>query len=1018
MDCRPSADRHTGRMQIADRVQQYAARLAEYTRQTYNETEVRVDFVNPFFKALGWDVDNETGLPQYLREVTHEATVIVEENGCKRSKKPDYSFRVGTETLFYLETKKPAVDITADNAPAFQLRRYGWSGNLKISVLTNFTDLYIYDCSVRPVETDDVGVALLAHYTYTEYVEKFDEIYGLLSKEAVLSGAFASQFENIHEAFRREPFDEYFLRQIKEWRLDLGKDIRHNHPALDEETLNISVQRILNRIIFLRICEDRSIEQYETLKLIQTYDELKRLFIAADRKYDSDLFRMLEEDRITVSDDILLDIFRSLYYPNNSYEFSVVDPFIIGQIYELFLDEKLCVSEDGSVTAVQKPEAVDSQGAVNTPKNITDIIVEQALSALCNGRDITEIRDIRIADICCGSGSFLLSAYEYIVNYHIDWLINHDRENAVRDGRLIAVPGTDVFRLSYSMRRNILVRNIWGVDIDPLAVEVAKFGLFLKLLEDTGIEEIEAYTEITGEGFLPKLDHHIKTGNSLVGTAYAHYDPEVFERKGALEQIRMFDWDAEFGIGGFDAIIGNPPYIRVQNMVRYSPREYGFYKSPFSGYQTAGSELLDKYFLFVERAWSLLKDGGTIGYIVPHKFMNIMSGEALRHFLTARGSIRKIIHFGTHQVFKNRSTYTCILILGKPARHTFEIAFVRDWNRFLFDHQAEYNTYTDAALGDAPWIFIPGQISERLTALQGKCSLLSDMARIFVGVQTSSDKVYIITAAREDDGYVYFQDKNGTDRRIEKGILRKSIYDARLRKYQAIIPNSYIIFPYHNESGKPKLIDIDTMETEYPYAFEYLLSFKEELDRRNMTPPRTDENWYAYGRSQSLARFISGEHLIWPVLSLDSNYVYDSDLVVFTGGGNGPFYGIELKAGTEESIFYIQAILNHWLMELLIRKSASTFRGGYYSHGKQFVSRLPIYRIDFSDGTQKAAHDAIVDKVHQIEKLNLRKREAQNSAAAATIQRAIEAAHNKLSAMVDGLYGVEGLRVTETNETD
>lgn len=251
-----SANLEEMKQRTVERVQQYATHLAEYRRQSYNETEVRVDFVNPLFKSLGWDVDNEAGLPQHLREVTHEATVLVEEDGQKRNKKPDYSFRVGTETLFYLETKKPSVDITTDNSPAFQLRRYGWSGNLKISVLTNFNDLYIYDCTVRPVEDDDIGVALIAHYTYEEYVDKFDEIYGLLSKEAVLSGAFASNFESIKGAFRREPFDEYFLRQIKEWRLAIGEDIVNNTPDIDTDTLNICVQRILNRIIFLRSCED------------------------------------------------------------------------------------------------------------------------------------------------------------------------------------------------------------------------------------------------------------------------------------------------------------------------------------------------------------------------------------------------------------------------------------------------------------------------------------------------------------------------------------------------------------------------------------------------------------------------------------------------------------------------------------------------------------------------------------------------------------------------------------------
>lgn len=1018
MDHYYSVDRDEMARKMSERVHQYAMRIKEYTRPTYNETEVRVEFVNPFFKALGWDVDNEAGLPQHIREVTHEATVLVDEDGKKRSKKPDYSFRVGTETLFYLETKKPSVDITTDNAPAFQLRRYGWSGNLKISVLTNFADLYIYDCSVRPIESDDVGVALIAHYTYSEYEEKFDEIYALLSKEAVVSGSFAERFENIKGAFRREPFDEYFLKQIKSWRLSLGTEIRRNVPLIDEETLNISVQRILNRIIFLRICEDRNFEQYETLKQIKSYSELKELFAAADQKYDSGLFDVLEEDRIAVSDDVLLSIFCDLYYPNNSYEFSVVDPFIIGQIYELFLDEKLELNDDGSVVATQKLEAVDSQGAVNTPKNVTDIIVEQTLSKIFEAKALADVQSARIADICCGAGNFLLSSYEFVVNYNIDWLIQNDRDNAIQDGRLLMMPGTDTYRLSFALRRDILIKNIWGVDIDPLAVEVTKFSLFLKLLEDTDIAEINSFMESSHERVLPRLDNNIKNGNSLVGIAYAKYDPDVFEREGALEEIRMFDWTAEFGKNGFDAIVGNPPYIRVQNMVHYSPKEYGFYKSNYSGFETADSELLDKYYLFIERAWSLLKNGGVIGYIVPHKFMNIMSGESLRKFLSSRGAVREIVHFGTHQAFKNRSTYTCILILGKSDNPSYEIAFVQDWNRFLFEHKAEYTSYPSETLGSSPWTFIPGQITDRLTAIESQCSHLNELARIFVGVQTSNDKVYILTADSMDNDYVYFHDKNGVARKVEKGILRKSIYDVRLQKYQAIIPNSYIIFPYLNEAGKPALIDINTMRTEYPFALDYLYSFKEELDRRNMTHPRTDSNWYAYGRSQSLSRFINGEHLIWPVLSLDSNYVYDNDLVVFTGGGNGPFYGIEMKAGIKESIFYVQAILNHWLMELLVRNSASTFRGGYYSHGKQFIAELPIYRIDFSDETQKTIHDEIVEKVHQIEKLYIRMNDAQNSSGKKAIARAVEASQNELSTMIDNLYGVVGLWGADTDESN
>ena len=662
--------------QVAELVQTYSNNYLQFQRATYNETQVRVDFVNRLFKLLGWDVDNERGLPQHLREVTHEATVVVEEDGVHRSKKPDYSFKVGTEVLYFLETKKPAVNLTIDAAPAFQLRRYGWSGNLKVSVLTNFTDLYIYDCSVRPREGDDIGIAMIAHYHFDEYVERFEEIYNMLSKEAVLTGQFEHHFGNIQGALRREPFDQYFLDQIRTWRMMLGEDILRNNPNVDAETLNIFVQRVLNRTIFLRICEDRCFENYESLKAIATYQDLRTMFAAADQKYDSGLFELLEEDRLTVSDSVIIEIFQSLYYPNNSYEFGVIDPYIIGQIYELFLDETLVIRENGHIETQEKPEVVDSQGAVNTPKNITDIIIEETLRPLYENKTPEEVAQYRIADICCGSGNFLLSAFEYIVNYHIEYYRNHDRENAERRGDIYQLAGSTNYILSYEKKRSILKNNIFGVDIDPLAVEVSKFSLLLKALENSSLEEAEAFHQRTNQRILPNLDENIKNGNSLVNMAYARFDRSVYLNVSLMNKLKMFDWNAEFGNRKFDAIIGNPPYIRVQNMVHYSREEYDFYKSSHSPYVTAQTDTLDKYYLFIEKGLALLNDGGMLGYIVPHKFMNIKSGAKLRELLSANSNVKKILHFGTHQVFENRSTYTCILVLSKQGHEEFQIGFV------------------------------------------------------------------------------------------------------------------------------------------------------------------------------------------------------------------------------------------------------------------------------------------------------------------------------------------------------
>lgn len=1009
-------ERYTERIKSLETlVDQYHKSFDQCKQQSYNETQVRVDFVNPLFELLGWDVLNQEGLPQHLREVTHEANVTVEEEGKRKNKKPDYAFRIGTDILFFLETKKPSVDITSDRLPAFQLRRYGWSGNLKISILTNFTDLYIYDCGVRPVEKDDIGVALLAHYHYTEYANKFDEIYGMLSKESAISGEFEKRFDAISTPYRREPFDEYFLKQIQNWRLLIGNDIINNTPTISIDALNIAVQRILNRIIFLRICEDRSFEDYETLKQVHNFSALKALFLASDKKYDSGLFDLLEEDNIIVSDNILIQIFKDLYYPNNSYEFSIVDPYIIGQIYEIFLDESLIYQEGKGVFDVEKPEAVDSQGAVNTPKNITDIIVEKTLNPIIQGKSISEIPNIRIADICCGAGNFLLSSFEYIVNYYITYYLDHDKEDAIRRGDILLEPGNSQYKLAFEKRRSILLNNICGVDIDPLAVEVTRFSLLLKVLEGASLDEVVAFTRKTGEHILPNLNNNIKNGNSLVDSQFTKYDSQIYRNVTLLYSLKMFDWNQEFN-GKFDAIVGNPPYIRVQNMVKYSPEEYNFYRSNTSGYAVGKAELLDKYQLFIERGLSLLKANGRLGYIIPHKFMITKSGRIIRRLLSENKCVNQIYHFGTNQVFRNRSTYTAIMLLEKTPQKHFEIAFVDDLGEFESSREALMEEYPSDYLSEKPWVFLNKKITDKLEALGDRVVPLKDVTEIFVGLQTSADKIYIIKPDGEDLDYVYFTDTNGEKHKAEKGILRKNIYDIQLTKYKKIEANTYIIYPYKKINNRISLYSVEEMKTQFPFAYDYLCQNRAELDKRNMHA-RTDDTWFAYGRSQSIRRFFEGAHLIWPVLSQESNYVYDEDAITFTGGGNGPFYGLEIKKNVELSIFYIQALLNHWLLEEIVKNKASSFRGDYYSHGKQFIAELPIYKIDFSDEQQKEVHDKIVDDVKLIMELSERQSTASQHSESETLRRAKIEIQNEMNSLIDHLYGVEAQEGEEFNES-
>lgn len=986
---------------MAELVERFRLGKHLYQLPSYNETELRVEFLNPLFALLGWDVDNQGHHPPFLREVVHEASVIVEESGTRRKKRPDYEFRVGGERLFFAEAKKPSVDIRNDPVPAFQLRRYGWSANLRFSVLSNFEWLAIYDCSVRPVEGDSAGVALLARFHCSEYVERMSEIQSLLSRESVLHGTEDALSCRRRRPLRMEPFDDYFLGQIEKWRLALGCDLARNNPTADSETIDFAVQRILDRVLFLRFCEDRNLEEFERLKGVQTVEALKAIFSSADRKWDSGLFSMLEEDRLVVSDDVLPGIFRTLYYPDSPYEFGVIDPFVIDQIYEQFLVKSLRIGQDGSVVLEEKPESIEAHGAVVTPKRLADLVVERTLRPLL---DRSRPEEVRVADICCGAGNFLVSAYDLLLNEALLRCVQTRKSTSDAERRGDVFQSGGAWVLSFRRRREILSRCIFGVDIDPLAVEISKFSLLLKLLDGVSPAEIESFRAETGERPLPNLDANIRNGNSLVGTDFFQNTRRTHPNHALIRKIRPFDFAEEFGRGTFSAIVGNPPYVRVQNLVKYSEEEYSYFKSGRSGYETARSATLDKYELFVERMLSLLEPDGFAGCLVPHKFMTNRDGKNLRALLSRNGVVRGFVHFGTTQIFKGRTTYPCALFLGKGPEKDFFAQFIRgdsDLGRLFISRDLPHREFPVASLSETPWVF-PEEEDVRTDEMASRhFRPLSDFADVFVGLQTSANSIFLFRGEDIGGGRVRGKDKTGQSFEIESTILRPCLYKESLSAYTEPHPSRYLLFPYASDSTDSVLIPPDEMERRYPLAWEYLNRFKTELSQRDIVGGAA---WYAFGRSQSIGRFAGGEHLVWAVLSRNASYAYDTRCTAFTGGGNGPYYGLAVKPGVEESILYLLALLQHGPAERWIESRSSHFRGDYYSHSKQFMESIPIVPVDFSIATERRSHGAIVASVRRILKWQKELDGVVSSSDRSAIQRLVAAEKKRLASLVAARY--------------
>src|SRR5690242_15591521 len=388
---------------------------AIYKTPIYNETQLRIDFLNPLLKTFGWDVDNEKSKTQFLRDVIQEESIDVEEEDSVTKKNPDYTIRIQGMRKFFVEAKKVSIDLDKLSKSAFQTRRYGWNANLGISILTNFVILSVYDCRHKPNTEDAASVARYQIFHFTQFLKRFEELYQLLSYQSVASGYIEEYFAVTQK--ETTTFDDYFLKQIENWRQGLANNVIANNNGFNNEDINFLIQRLLNRIIFLRICEDREIEKYETLRNIKSYNELKHLFILSDKKYNSGLFDFIEDKfslNINLKSEILIEIFNELYYPLSPYDFSVVDPTILSQIYERYLGSKISILSDRKASIVEEPEVTASSGVVPTPKLIVQNIVKETLAPLFDGKTLDQMQQLKLADICCGSGTFLISIYDYL----------------------------------------------------------------------------------------------------------------------------------------------------------------------------------------------------------------------------------------------------------------------------------------------------------------------------------------------------------------------------------------------------------------------------------------------------------------------------------------------------------------------------------------------------------------------------------------------------------------------------
>lgn len=521
-----------------------------------------------------------------------------------QTKAPDYSFRIGGQRKFFLEAKKPAVNIRDNWEPAYQLRRYAWSAKLACSLLTDFEEFAVYDARLQPKQMEKASVGRREFFKYTDYEARWDFLHGTFSKDAVLRGEFDRYCES-KKGRGAALFDDVFLSEIEEWRKALAGNLAKNN-TLDEASLNFAVQRIIDRILFLRIAEDRGTEPVGQLQALlngdRVYERLQKIFHNADVRYNSGLFHFVKEkdreeayDTLTptldIADKTLKDIVKALYYPQSPYEFTMVSADILGSVYERFLGKVITLRGEHSVKIEEKPEVRKAGGVYYTPVYIVDYIVKNTVGKLLGASGEGEapaepglsssstVRQephppaatfkpprLKILDPACGSGSFLIGAYQFLLDWYLQQYLAADpaklaagKNPVLRPAFSVPSPSTlgegqgegsgaakQSYALTIAERKRILLDHIHGVDLDGQAVEVTKLNLLLKCLEGETSQTLGFEGRLFRERALPDLGKNILCGNSLIGTDIIGTDAWQKMSEDDRARVNPFDYERAF----------------------------------------------------------------------------------------------------------------------------------------------------------------------------------------------------------------------------------------------------------------------------------------------------------------------------------------------------------------------------------------------------------------------------------------------------------------------------------------
>ena len=963
-------------------------------------------WIDELLSVFGWNV-------QDTHQVLTERTLDKEERQKLKAigstnVRPDYTLVNGKVPLAFVDAKSLDVNIETSKDVAFQIRSYGWSIGAPFSIVTNFEQLAIYDCSYMPRINDEANYARRFYATADEYVEKFDTLDTFLSRTNVLAGnvKFVQQKGNA--------LDENFSKMLGEARIAFAKAIIDRNEIESVNVLSYYVQTIINRILFIRVCESRGLEVDGLLKKFAQgnfWEEFKNSSYGDFYDhYDGPMFKKIPSlQSLQIDNGVFESFLANLYYPS-PYRFDVIPLKTLSDIYDLFLGYQLVVNGT-FVTDELKAEFKKSNGAVTTPEALVNQVIECTIPFnTINNLTIEQIFNLKIIDIACGSGVFLVGAYNYLVK-QIEKKLERKQDC---DAELYA--DLDYPVLNINGRRKLINNCIYGVDINPEAVEVSKMSLCLRLIDNYSPEDFDT-VGLLGSQILKGIGANIRCGNSLVGTDIEQHYPTIADNMRELQETNAFDWESSFPAvfenGGFDFVVGNPTYVEVKNYNVGLPHMAAYIKRFYS---SSKNGKIDLAIPFIEKGVNLLNANGRLGFIVQKRFFKTEYGKGIRELLTTRKLLNGVHDYEETDLFAGRLTYVAIVVCDNNSANNSHV-----W----YYNSSSNNTMllSSDTISGTPWNFENAQLNNLRLRLTKSLGTLEDVCNVKVGVQVLWNDAFQIHVRTIEGNIIHGYSKIDDDVNIEIDACRPLLCNEHFAPLTKRDYTTYAIFPYEVVDRKSKELTIQEYTKKYPLAGAYLEKHKELICKTNETLPVRDrkeaakkrgknksktkkvlhndvEHWHLFTRANSHGATYA--KLVVPMTTQYPQAAVVTDKGVYCDNAN--MYFIQLPDITENKLYALSAIINSSVFNTLARSIANPQQGGYYKFDKQFLNPVPVPKDAFVECTPQIKRLAKIAK--RIEETNEKIRTSIGGQTTG-LENSLKALWSELDQICDRLYGLK-----------